>query len=270
MPSKTQFIDSPQTKHLSQEHKALLGKHLHFYTHLEQGKVELNNDKRKHFHAVALGVSQPQTEDEKAYRAYQLAIKAHNVVSTSDHSEDPSQNIFESLKQKLNEELLQIEQRQDISEGEKAAMLINRFSVVCAAVAIQPLPFADILILTPIQILMAERIASVRGMNISETEAKEILIEVGKVIGLGLLAQQAAIGLYKTILPGLGGFMSIPLVYGLTYGIGNVLDYNYTQLRKGKKASPEDLIRIFNSAKAEGKKEGQKHKDEVKEISDDL
>ena len=268
MPHKTQFIDSPQTEHLSKEHKALLSKNLHFYKQIELGQLELNTAERKHFQSVALGASEPETEHEKAYRAFQISNQAPSTASTEEKNE--AQGILESLKKTLNEELLEIEQRQDISEDEKAAMLINRFAVVCAAVAIQPLPFADILILTPIQIWMAERIASVRGMSVSEAKAQDILIEVGKVVGLGMVAQQIAIGLYKTILPGLGGFMSIPLVYGLTYGIGNVLDYNYTQLRKGKKASPEKLKEIFNAAKKMGEKEGKKHKAEVKQVSNDL
>lgn len=267
MPDSTHNFKITQ---LSAEHKALVEKNLTRYQQLEHGQVDLNSDAKKHFQAVAQGLAQPETKHERAYRAYQLAIQTPPTLTSDSPSDSRSQSILKSLKKTLNEELLQIEQREDISEDEKVSMLINRFAVVCAAVAIQPLPFADIMILTPIQVLMAERIASVRGMKVSQSKAKEILIEVGKVVGLGMLAQQAAIGLYKTILPGLGGFMSIPLVYGLTYAIGRVLDYNYLQLRKGKTASREELIKIFKGAKAEGKKEGKKHKNEVKEVSHDL
>ena len=41
---------------------------------------------------------------------------------------------------------------------------------------------------------------------------------------MGLLAQQLVLGAYKVGLPGLGGFMSIPVVYGMTFAIGKVMD----------------------------------------------
>lgn len=185
-------------------------------------------------------------------------------------NEAKNERILKSLKAKLDRELLEIEKRQDLTEEEKVAKIINWFSIVCAAVAIQPLPFADIMILTPIQVGMAERLASIRGIKVSKSKAKDILIEVGKVVGLGLLAQQTAIGLYKTILPGLGGLMSIPLVYGLTYGIGRVLDFNYMQMRKGRKASKKELKRVFEQAKAEGKKVSKQHRSEIKEVNDGI
>lgn len=268
MPDSTHHL---KLSKLSAEYKALIEKHLKFYEQLEHSQVPIDTEERKHFQAAAKGLAQPKTKHEEAYQAYQRASKMELTAPSGKALElAKSQGILDSLKATLDEELLQIEERQDITEDEKAAMLINRFAVVCSAVAIQPLPFADIMILTPIQIFMAERIASVRGIKISESQAKDILIEVGKVVGLGMLAQQAAIGLYKTILPGLGGFMSIPLVYGLTYAIGRVLDYNYSQLRKGRKASSKELLNIFNQAKSEGKQEGKKHKNEVQNLKDDL
>ncbi len=268
MPDSTYHLNLSK---LSAEYKALIEKHLKFYEQVEHGQVPIDTEERKHFQAVAKGLTQPKTKHEEAYRAFQRASEvAHSTTHSKGIEEAQSKGILDSLKATLDEELLQIEQRQDISEDQKSTMLINRFSVVCSAVAIQPLPFADIMILTPIQIFMAKRIASVRGIKLSESEAKDILIEVGKVVGLGMLAQQAAIGLYKTILPGLGGFMSIPLVYGLTYAIGRVLDYNYLQLRKGRKASSEELLKVFKQAKSEGKQEGKKHKNEVQNLKDDL
>ena len=40
---------------------------------------------------------------------------------------------------------------------QKVDKLLLRFSGICAAVAVQPIPFADIFILTPIQLYMGTR-----------------------------------------------------------------------------------------------------------------
>ena len=53
----------------------------------------------------------------------------------------------------------------------------------------------------------------------------EIYKEILGVLGLSFLAQQTAIGLYKTILPFLGAITTIPLVFVLTYSIGKVKSY---------------------------------------------
>ena len=53
----------------------------------------------------------------------------------------------------------------DISDDEKVKKTIKFFGIVCAATAIQPIPFADIFILTPIQAYMGTRIAKIRGYD---------------------------------------------------------------------------------------------------------
>lgn len=201
----------------------------------------------------------PTTEHEFAYLAY---VAEQRKAKAQAAGESPS--ILGDIKKKLNTSVLQIEERDDLSEDEKASKIIHIFSAICAAAAVQPIPFADIWILTPLQVMMAERLAAIRGLKVGEAEAKRILAEIGKVVGLGMIAQQVALGLYKTGLPFLGGFTTIPLVYGLTYGIGRALDHNYQSLRKGKSASPDDLARIFRQSREQGQKEARKNQSEIK------
>ena len=58
----------------------------------------------------------------------------------------------------------------------------------CAVIAVQPLPFADIFILTPIQVTLAYKVARVRGQEISKEQARRVLGELAGVVGLGFLA----------------------------------------------------------------------------------
>lgn len=138
----------------------------------------------------------------------------------------------------------------NISPDEKVNKLLLRFAGLCGAIAVQPIPFADIFILTPIQLYMGTLIAEARGYKFSMSQIyKEIL----GLIGLAYLAQQTAIGLYKTILPFLGAITTIPLVFVLTYAIGKVMDYYFVSKTQGKKISKDDLIKAFKEASKDAK-----------------
>jgi len=171
-------------------------------------------------------------------------------------------NFFEKTKDKLKHELLEIENRTDISETEKIDLIIRNTSFTCSAIAVQPIPFADILILTPIQAYMGSRIAAIKGIPLNESE--NLIKEILGTLGMAMGAQQLALSLYKLGLPGLGGFMTIPLVYGLTYGIGSVMDYYFTEKRKDSsfKLSEDDVLSLWKQAKTKGEKIGKEIKSE--------
>jgi uncharacterized protein (DUF697 family) len=183
-----------------------------------------------------------------------------NQTGSSDKQDD----FITSIKAKISRNLTDIESRDDLSSDDKASRIIHIFSATCAGVAVQPIPFADIIVLTPIQAYMAERLAAVRGVPLSRASATELITDLAKVIGLGMLAQQAALGLYKVGLPFLAGFTTIPLVYGLTYAIGRVLDYLFIQRAKGVRVSPEQIKDIWSRSREEGKRKGKEYRDAEK------
>ena len=93
---------------------------------------------------------------------------------------------------------------------------------------------------------MGTLIAEARGYKFSMSEIyKEIL----GVLGLSFLAQQTAIGLYKLGLPFIGGFMTIPLVFILTYAIGKVMDFYFVSKTRGKTLTKDDLKNYFQTSK---------------------
>jgi uncharacterized protein (DUF697 family) len=154
---------------------------------------------------------------------------------------------------KLDRELLHIEQRTDMTREQKAQRVIVVTASLCAGVAVQPIPVADILFLTPIQIAMAIKLSQIRGFPVSREKAKVVLGELAGMLGLGLLAQHSAITLYKLGLPLLGGCMTIPLVFGLTYGIGRAADYYFQQRAAGRPVDREAMRRIWKEARRESK-----------------
>lgn len=156
----------------------------------------------------------------------------------------------------------------DLSQDEKVKKIIFRFSVYCAAVAIQPIPFADIFILTPMQAYMGTLIAKARGYSFT---MQQVYKEIIGVMALGFLAQQTAIGLYKFI-PFWGVVTTIPLVFILTYTIGSVMNYYFESKTAGVKVTREDLKKFFNQAKKDAQKKFSKAeiKKRVKEEQENI
>jgi uncharacterized protein (DUF697 family) len=140
---------------------------------------------------------------------------------------------------------------------------IRNYSISCAVLAIQPIPFADIFILTPTQILMGKKIASLRGYEIKENSIESILKEISGIIGMGIIAQQLVIGAYKTFLPFFGGITTIPVVYGLTYGIGKTMDYYIVAKINGTQINKSEIEKIFKASREIGERVGKSQEKEI-------
>lgn len=172
---------------------------------------------------------------------------------------------YDSVIERLKSEIFEIEKRTDLATDEKVSRITHITCATCAGVAVQPIPFADIFILTPIQGYMGSRIAAIRGIPVSESEATTIIKEILGVIGMGFMAQQIALGIWKTLIPGAGGFMTIPIVYGLTYAIMRVMDAYLEAKAANRKLTPEEIKNIWRNAKADGDRHGKAHEASSKE-----
>jgi uncharacterized protein (DUF697 family) len=163
-------------------------------------------------------------------------------------------NVFNKFKEQLAIEFFEIEKNPNLTPDQKVNKIIYATAALCAGVAMQPIPFADALILTPIQGFMGHKIAQVRGIELKEEGVWEVIKYIGGIVGLGFAAQQTAIGLFKLGLPFIGGLITIPLVAGLTMGIGKSIDLYFQAKAKGKTPSKDDILKAFQSGKKEGKK----------------
>jgi len=161
-----------------------------------------------------------------------------------------------SIGDKIKKEITEIERRTDISDEQKVSHITHIACATCAGVAIQPIPFADIFVLTPIQAYFASRIAAIHGVPVSESGAIDWIKETMGIVGLGIIAQQIAIGIWKVVSFGLGGLLTIPLVYGLTYAIMKVANAYFSAKARNQKLGDEQITAIWSSAFKEGKKKG--------------
>ncbi len=173
-------------------------------------------------------------------------------------------NAVSRAKEKLRSQITSIENRTDLTDDEKVEQIIVIFSAACGAIAVQPIPFADFFILTPIQAYMGSRISAIRGLPLSERQSTDLVKELAGVVGMGALAQQLGIGAAKLFFPIFGSIATVPVVFGLTYGIGKVMDAYFTSKVKGRTPSKDELKQVWKRASAKGKEVGKARENEIK------
>jgi uncharacterized protein (DUF697 family) len=97
--------------------------------------------------------------------------------------------------------------------------LVRSLTTVCAAIGVQPIPFADFPILTAIQFAMVSGIMHVSGRELGLKSAAEFFGALGVNIGVGLVFREGARAAAK-LLPGWGNAISGGVAAAGTYAIG--------------------------------------------------
>ena len=152
-----------------------------------------------------------------------------------------------------------------LEDGESPERLIHSFSRASAVIAMQPVPFLDVFLLAPVQVYMAERLGFEHGEPFTRVSAKEMVQQLMRAAGLSMLKQQAHIGYFRVGLPGLAGFTTIPLVYGMSYSIGKTLNYLILEHQEGNRLDPEKIKEYWENALEEGIEYG--HSIDIEELN---
>jgi uncharacterized protein (DUF697 family) len=100
-----------------------------------------------------------------------------------------------------------------------AGSLLKSFSAVCGAIGVQPIPLADMPILTTLQTLMVGMIIHTTGRPFSARLAAEFLGALGFNIGAGLVLREGARAIVR-IVPIWGNAVSGFIAGAGTYAIG--------------------------------------------------
>ena len=175
-----------------------------------------------------------------------------------------SDSLLSRARAKLEREVLEIEHRTDLTDQQKVDKIIVIFSVVCGGIAVQPIPFADIFILTPLQAYMGQRLAAIRGLKLSEQQSTDLIKQLMGVVGMGLVAQQLGIAAAKILFPIFGGVATVPVVFGLTYAIGTVMDKYIVAKVAGRTLTPDEIKKAWKDAKKSGEAEGKRREQEIR------
>ena len=122
---------------------------------------------------------------------------------------------------------------------EASREVITACSIAAGAVAIQPVPLLDAVLISPIQIGMVQAIARVHGYSLDQKSVVEIL----STFGASIVAQNVVMAAAKFV-PFGGWIVTISMAYALTYAIGEVAE---TYFSTGRGVAPTELKEMFKS-----------------------
>ena len=136
-----------------------------------------------------------------------------------------------------------------LSREESIEEVIKSAALLSGAIAVEPIPFADILLITPVQAKMVLHIGKIYGFEVTAERAQDIVKELGATVAFGMAARQVMRGLAKMALPLVGGLITAPAVYGWTYALGRMADQYFQRKRVGLPFGERDRTRVAQEAK---------------------
>ena len=104
-------------------------------------------------------------------------------------------------------------------QSEIAQMLVKSTTAICAAIGAQPIPLADLPILTALQLLMVSGIMYISGRERSLRAATEFVGALGVNVGAGMILREGTRALLK-FFPGWGNIVCGAVAGAGTYAIG--------------------------------------------------
>jgi uncharacterized protein (DUF697 family) len=130
--------------------------------------------------------------------------------------------------------------------------LVQACSLAAAAATVQPVPFLDLALITPIQIGMVQGIGRLRGYSLDMKSVFEML----RTLRVSMLTQSAILTA-ADLVPVLGSFVQISVAYAFTYALGEVTDYYF---RTGRRTPADELRAMFKRIYKE-KRRGARYRD---------
>ncbi|WP_034385221.1 YcjF family protein [Deinococcus sp. YIM 77859] len=142
----------------------------------------------------------------------------------------------------------------NLSPEENAEEVIKSAALLSGAIAVEPIPFADILLITPVQAKMVLHIGKIYGFELTAERAREIAQELGATVAYGLLARQVMRGVAKLALPLIGGLITAPAVYGWTFALGRLAQNHFERKRAGLPFEQRQQVRVIQEAKGQARR----------------
>ena len=173
-------------------------------------------------------------EKEEASRSQELASSLRKALKTEDQlfkvvsfgSEknlpDKAQELMSILGREMPNaariEMIRISRDRE-TQREVAQILVKSTTAICAAIGAQPIPLADLPILTTLQLVMVSGIMYLSGRERSLRAATEFIGAIGANVGAGMLLREGTRAVLK-FFPGWGNVVSGMVAGAGTYAIG--------------------------------------------------
>src|SRR5437762_6263514 len=186
------------------------------------------------------------------------------VIQFTDMHSAEARGLLSVLAEKLPNqakiEMIRISRDRE-AQHHVAQMLIKSATAICTAIGAQPIPLADLPILTSLQLVMVSGIMYLSGRERSLRAATEFVGAMGANVGAGMLLREGARALLK-FFPGWGNVVCGMVAGAGTYAIGraaivyflegfSLKDARHTYLSSRKKrSSPEpEAVRQIEAAR---------------------
>ena len=172
---------------------------------------------------LSLGSAKRVTELEQSLDA-QLNVRDRllTVVQIAEGQSSETRRLMSLLAAELPNqakiEMIRIS-RDRHAQLHVAQMLIKSTTAICAAIGAQPIPLADMPILTALQVMMVSGIMYVSGRERSLRAATEFMTALGANVGVGMLLREGARAMLK-FFPGWGNLVCGMVAGAGTYAIG--------------------------------------------------
>jgi uncharacterized protein (DUF697 family) len=126
--------------------------------------------------------------------------------------------LTEQLPNQAKVEMIRISRDRE-AQHHVAQMLIKSTTAICTAIGAQPIPLADMPVLTALQVMMVSGIMYISGRERSLRAATEFMTAVGANVGAGMLLREGARAVLK-FFPGWGNVVCGMVAGAGTYAIG--------------------------------------------------
>ena len=173
-------------------------------------------------------------QKEEASHSQELASSLRKAVKTEDklfqvvsfgsekNLPDKAQELMSILGRELPNaariEMIRISRDRE-TQKEVAQILVKSTTAICAAIGAQPIPLADLPILTTLQLVMVSGIMYLSGRERSLRAATEFIGAIGANVGAGMLLREGARAVLK-FFPGWGNVVCGMVAGAGTYAIG--------------------------------------------------
>jgi predicted GTPase len=157
--------------------------------------------------------------------------------------------LIDGLPQSAQLQMARLSRQRAVQER-LARRLTGAAATLSAGIAAVPIPLADIVPITGLQIGLITAIAYLSGREASRETAREFLVALGANLGAAFAFREAARALAKVVFPGAGSAISGGVAFAGTWSIGEAATAYFIQGRSIAEA--KKLLRRLRRRKPEG------------------
>jgi uncharacterized protein len=161
--------------------------------------------------------------------------------------EDLIGKLVDELPKEARVELVRVSKIKNLQRT-LAKTITSLMAGLCATVAFTPIPVADIVPITTMQVGLVASISYVAGRTVTLKSAGEFLTAVGANVGIGFAVRELARAAVKLV-PGAGDLVSSAIAYGTTMAIGKAASAYFID-----DLPPADVQKVYAQTRDEEKK----------------